>query len=902
MSKVLPIAIQDRPELNLRQGIKSSLNNWRVLVVSLYLFYRYGGEHFCKETIFAGKAALDLDDSFAGWLDANFTSISNIKSKVRKSPLYLAQMEHLQVGLELFLKLAKINFVDTSLADGKERTGGNRFAKKLRFSTNMKIVADVISSYSDADQNTYIDKWLSGSDDTLISKRVKSVLAPLTEECQYKIRTASGEIFFQQDGIYDRLRDPADTVESADAHEMVGPFRILKSYIKEGMHPYLEDSTNGFKTKLGSGDFISYADMVKTTLELNPKRATIYQEIPATLANPVDRLDVAIRQFAVHRTDNFGSKERSYDQWAEMTRAFFSDVDGAKLVGCDWGEFRKECVCSSLVANSKFTNYTDDEKRKLGDFFKEVRENPRDISYYLENNPDLPGMGPAYVVLVNFLMKARPDIFSSCSEQTFGSLRYLGLITDDTFTKVTPDVYDKYKATNRQIIDKMREMDVCQTADNNIPADYLTANEFTWWLSNEENQNLIEDEIMKTKLETPTDDKNEGNKDWKDVLSNNPDDMTNRLVAALLTKPFAILAGASGTGKSRMVRKLAYMTCLNTQLQPNAAAKKPIENFRMVQVKPNWHDSSDLLGYRSSVSGTHEYVSTDFVRFVLKAHAFPNTPFFVCLDEMNLAPVEHYFAEFLSASESARIEDGEYITDPIIDPGEFYNNIANLDPQGYSIPQARKELIEKRGLYLPKNLFVVGTVNMDDTTGGFSRKVLDRAMTIEMNEVNFDELQKPVELRLMDVTDAQGKVTEKGLLLKATQIEAFINRVDFKPDNFDDPFKTQLEDIRGKLAATTLAFAYRFARECVQYRDALKLLFPNVAGGTQYDHAGFALDHMFLMKILPRLVGNKEDRVAIVKTLETFFAMLTGHGVSAKKLQDMLAAADTNGGFLSYYL
>ena len=495
--------------------------------------------------------------------------------------------------------------------------------------------------------------------------------------------------------------------------------------------------------------------------------------------------------------------------------------------------------------------------------------------------------GCGLAVTSELLMKFHPESCFKTGGVTRESMKLLDLLD---FTNLKADSETEYKlicGTATSLLVKMKAMSIARSVKEDgtgdgQPADYLTVNEFLWFVKNQFKE--IQNEVMNMSLETPTDETNPGNKEWKDILSDNPDDMMNRLVAALLTKPFAILAGASGTGKSRMVRKLAYMTCLNKQLQPDPATKKPIENFRMVQVKPNWHDSTELLGYRSSVSGGHEYVSTDFVRFVLKAHAFPNTPFFVCLDEMNLAPVEHYFAEFLSASESARVENGEYITDPIVDPGEFGGDIANLDPQGYSIPDARKALIEKRGLYLPKNLFVVGTVNMDDTTGGFSRKVLDRAMTIEMNEVNFDELQKPVELRLEDKQEADGTVSEKGLLLKAEQIKVFIDRVEFKPESFDNGLKNQLEDVRVKLATTPLAFAFRFARECVQYRDALKLLFPDdQTAGKTYDHTGFALDHMFLMKILPRLVGNLDERHGVVDKLNVFFGTLANDSVSAGK-------------------
>lgn len=291
MSKVLPVTLQDRPELNLRQGIKSSLKGWKPLISSLYLFYLYlrdGGEDvYSKEIIAGDNVTLDLVDSFSNWIDDHCLTISNAKVLVKQSSLFLAQMEHLQVGLELFLRLAKVQFVDGTLSDSVERTGGNRYAKRIRFSTNMKVLADMIGMYPDMDRNVFLEKWLNNSEDLTIGSRVKEVLVPFTEECQFKIRTISNEIFFQQDGLYARLLNSGDTVESTDAHEPVGPFRILKSYIKEGMHPYITDGPNGFALNTAATGFALYADMVHTTLGLIPKRTVIYQEVQSQSSNTI---------------------------------------------------------------------------------------------------------------------------------------------------------------------------------------------------------------------------------------------------------------------------------------------------------------------------------------------------------------------------------------------------------------------------------------------------------------------------------------------------------------------------------------------------------------------------------------------------------------------------------------
>ena len=136
------------------------------------------------------------------------------------------------------------------------------------------------------------------------------------------------------------------------------------------------------------------------------------------------------------------------------------------------------------------------------------------------------------------------------------------------------------------------------------------------------------------------------------------------IITAIKTKPFLLLAGISGTGKSRIVRELARACWDEDSIEYKA--QKP-KNFEIIQVKPNWHDSTELIGYVSRVSGTPVYVIGDFLRFIMQAWENLDIPYFLCLDEMNLAPVEQYFAEFLSVIESRKSnEDGTITTDPIL--------------------------------------------------------------------------------------------------------------------------------------------------------------------------------------------------------------------------------------------
>lgn len=273
-------------------------------------------------------------------------------------------------------------------------------------------------------------------------------------------------------------------------------------------------------------------------------------------------------------------------------------------------------------------------------------------------------------------------------------------------------------------------------------------------------------------------------------------------ITAIKSKPFLLLAGISGTGKSRIVRELAR-ACWEEGTD-EYKAQKP-KNFQMVQVKPNWHDSSDLIGYVSRVSGKAEYVAGEFLKFIAKAWEDTETPYFLCLDEMNLAPVEQYFAEYLSVIESRKSHgDGIVTTDPILEKADeewYFNLTASLT----SDEDIRKQFNEE-GISIPQNLIVVGTVNMDETTFSFSRKVLDRAMTIEMNEV-----------------DLHGGLTKRhesiGKLSNAELVGSAVEGVDVYNDYTDvcDIALGYLQKVNDILEGTPFKVAYRTRNEFLLY-------------------------------------------------------------------------------------
>ena len=333
-------------------------------------------------------------------------------------------------------------------------------------------------------------------------------------------------------------------------------------------------------------------------------------------------------------------------------------------------------------------------------------------------------------------------------------------------------------------------------------------------------------------------------------------------LTAVKSKPFLLLAGISGTGKSRIVRELAR-ACWDVDSE-EYKAQKP-KNFEMVQVKPNWHDSGELIGYVSRVSGKAEFVAGDFLKFVAKAWEDLETPYFLCLDEMNLAPVEQYFAEYLSVVESRkRNEEGMVVTDPIIYPQyeherdqntgeliskEWYKNL--VKELLAECPTEKSFALNKQfmseGISLPQNLVVIGTVNMDETTFSFSRKVLDRAMTIEMNEVDLYG-------GLTDRHEAIGKIGNNELI--GTAVEG----VDVYSDNKDvcDTAISYLAKLNEILEGTPFKVAYRTRNEFLLY-VVNNLPYSMDKEGNKLPQGyviARALDEITSMKILSRIEGD----------------------------------------------
>lgn len=280
------------------------------------------------------------------------------------------------------------------------------------------------------------------------------------------------------------------------------------------------------------------------------------------------------------------------------------------------------------------------------------------------------------------------------------------------------------------------------------------------------------------------------------------DNLVENFYLSLKSKPFVILAGTSGTGKTKLVKLFAEAIGAN---------------YKLVSVHPDWSDSSDLFGH---VNLKNEFVPGAIIDYVKRAELDSDNPYFLCLDEMNLARVEYYLSDFLSIIETRHRSGNGIVTDEII-----------LD----------KVAEKKYGkVILPDNLYVIGTVNMDETTFPFSKKVLDRANTIEFSYVDlvpdFEEEHDSID----PVSQKNDFLVTEYITLKAD--------TDGKDRELIVKICEELQDINMILQKANAHVGYRVRDEIVFYmlnNDNAELL--------NYEEA---FDFEIMQKILPRIQGS----------------------------------------------
>lgn len=292
---------------------------------------------------------------------------------------------------------------------------------------------------------------------------------------------------------------------------------------------------------------------------------------------------------------------------------------------------------------------------------------------------------------------------------------------------------------------------------------------------------------------------------------------------ALKTTPLVILAGTSGTGKSRL---------------PRLFAKLVGAGFTPINVQPQWSDNADLFGYTPSLD-SQNFIEGKFTKAVTRAFKQPDAPAIILLDEMNLAAVEHYFSDFLSVVETRRKEkDGTISMDPL--PLDLPSlKAGDIDPYHHL-----------RDLRLSPNIRVVGTANMDETTRVFSPKVLDRAFSIEFEDVDLTAFVEPRERNVV----ANPDFSWLGNRLIDPNNPVSVSEVYSSSRDLFDQVAGLAEEIKAILKPAGISFGYRTRDAICLYmwhweHDELANILP----------LKDALDLCILQKILPKISGTGES-------------------------------------------
>lgn len=346
------------------------------------------------------------------------------------------------------------------------------------------------------------------------------------------------------------------------------------------------------------------------------------------------------------------------------------------------------------------------------------------------------------------------------------------------------------------------------------------------------------------------------------------------LISALVSKPFVILAGTTGTGKTKTIRDLAA--------KMNPIPDEPDFNHAFIPVEAGWTDGRHLLGYKNPFGRMGEnYVSTKLIDTLLKANYpdYAQIPFFIILDEMNLSHVEMYFSKFLSVMETSK----ESKPEPVLGLDELHL----LYKSGVTDPIQTTYIlnaINQKGLYITDNVFFIGTVNMDETTYMFSPKVLDRSFVIQYAPPSPSTVGHEFTLQEDDVLRASTKK------LSTFMTDSSTIELSSKYDTYLD----QLFDSLGKFR-----FGPRTTNEVRRYISVCEKIHDNFTTRADYNTKKSTLDRVTLQKILPKIHGNRDTLSQVFKGMKELFGQ-EELAQSAEKLEQMRKDVMSTG-FANYF-
>ncbi len=331
-----------------------------------------------------------------------------------------------------------------------------------------------------------------------------------------------------------------------------------------------------------------------------------------------------------------------------------------------------------------------------------------------------------------------------------------------------------------------------------------------------------------------------------------------RFISSLLSKRFLILTGLAGSGKTKVAQALARWITEDPgwiDSTDHTKGKNPNPCYELVSVGADWNGNENILGYPSGLEAS-AYVTKPALDLILHASAQENSdvPHFLILDEMNLSHVERYFADLLSAIESD-------------EPIHLHQDAE----------RKAGDIVIPRKITLPKNLFIIGTVNVDETTYMFSPKVLDRANVIEFRMDESDLmafLEHPAKPNLENLD-------EKGVSFSKAFVEA-ARKPAVIPEEIKKRYDTELLLLFKTLQDHGAEFGYRTAYEASRFVHFYKLLgdgkvwnsSANESRGawTDLDNEGRdwlddAMDSVIFQKLLPKLHGSRAKLGPVLKKL-----------------------------------
>ena len=333
-----------------------------------------------------------------------------------------------------------------------------------------------------------------------------------------------------------------------------------------------------------------------------------------------------------------------------------------------------------------------------------------------------------------------------------------------------------------------------------------------------------------------------------------------RFSVSLLSKKFCILTGLAGSGKTKIAEAFAMWLCASPA------------QYRIVAVGADWTSNENLLGYADALqTGVYRPPVNGALELMLRAHADTTNPYFLILDEMNLSHVERYFADFLSAMESSNA------------PLSLHGVATGLQAGGVGGAGA---VTVPSSVALPNNLFIIGTVNVDETTYMLSPKVLDRANVIEFRATAAQMgafLDDPAGIDL-DGLASQGAGFATAFVARA-QADADISAlVDTQGTAVAPQLKADLLQVFDALVGVGAEFGFRTAKEIARFMVIHKEL-----SGLDWQYKD-ALDAQVVQKLMPKLHGSARKLDAVLKALDTFATqhalVLTGEKV--KRMQERL--------------